>query len=150
MFNKDCLPKDTCQEKICAYLAILAALLSGFFLFALEQVIFWPFIFEEIVKASIIFFFILKIDNKTHKILLSLAVWLVFILVENIFYLPQFIAQDNLSLFYARFIGPSILHLITFSSLLLFSWSYKYLIIFALIINIFLHYYFNLGIIHFF
>lgn len=141
---------DKDQEKLNVYLAIIASLLSGFFLFLLEQFLFWPYIFEELIKVLIIFFFILKINKNFYRLIATFFVWLVFIFVENIFYLPQFIAQNDLLLFYERFLGPSILHFITFVLLLIFSWKYKHLIWLALGLNIFLHYFFNLGVLKFF
>jgi hypothetical protein len=147
-----CFRDDECQYNVFGYLAIFSSLLAGFFLFAVEQFIFWPYIFEEIVKALIVYFFIFKISANCpcKKIFFTIGSWFVFILMENIFYLPQFISQNDLSLFYQRFLGPSILHFITFALLLIFPWKYKHLIWLVLLANIFLHYLFNLGVIKFF
>lgn len=142
--------QDSCHERIYGYWAILAALVVGFFLFFIEQTLFWPHIFEELAKVLIIFFLILKITKKKSRILFTFGAWFIFILVENIFYLPQFIEEGNLALFYGRFLGPSILHLISFALLIIFSWKHKHLIWLALVINIFLHYFFNLGVLKFF
>lgn len=150
--KKPCFRNNECQYNVFGYLAIFSSLLVGFFLFALEQVLFWPYIFEEIAKALIMYFFIFKIHPSClcKKIFFTFATWLVFILMENIFYLPQFISQNDLSSFYQRFLGPSILHFITFALLLIFPWKYKRLIWLVLLLNILLHYLFNLGIIKFF
>lgn len=150
--KQPCFRNDECQDNVFGYLAIFSSLLVGFFLFAAEQIIFLPYIFEEIAKALIIYFFICKIHSvcPCKKMIFVFLSWLAFILMENIFYLPQIIAQNDLNLFWQRFFGPSILHFITFSLLIVFTWKHKQLIWLALVINICLHYFFNLNVFKFF
>lgn len=98
---------------------------------------------EEISKAIIVLFLILKF--KTHRLQIIGAIVFGFLygLSENLFYLNQIFQSGNLETFWERFILTVPMHILTVIIMVLISYSKKWLIIFGLLAALILHILFN-------
>lgn len=125
-------------------LIILITILLPFPLIILEKTILpYPALVEEITKALVIFFLILKLPSAKYKIAAGLLFGFLFGLSENIFYLTNFIANEELTIFWHRFLLTLPMHIITALIILFFGLWRKWLIIFGLAGAIILHTWFN-------
>lgn len=132
-----------------ANLAMIVSLTFPFFLLFFEKELsLWPAVVEESAKVLLIFFLILPIRCLFCLFMTALFVGIILAFSENIFYLPQFIAADNLGAYFGRFLGPTLMHILTMLFMVaLASWK-RYLLWLAFLISVAIHYYFNLSLLY--
>lgn len=125
--------------------AMMLSLTLPFFLLFFEKFLLLnPALVEESVKVILIFFLIMPIGCLSCRLRTTLFVGLGLAFSENIFYLPDFIAQNHLGIYFGRFIGPTLMHIFTmFFMVLLASWR-SYLLWPAFLAAMLIHYYFNI------
>jgi hypothetical protein len=127
------------------YLSIvlpIIALLSALFLLPLEKLFPYPYIFEEIIKAFLVFL-ILSISGKFFQIKLAFFIGFFFALSENIFYLTSPVLYQSPVLFLQRIALVSFFHIFTLLIILFCGQKKRWLIIPALIFAMFIHYFYN-------
>ncbi|MCX6760012.1 MAG: PrsW family glutamic-type intramembrane protease [Candidatus Nealsonbacteria bacterium] len=100
-------------------------------------------IIEEITKAVVIFFVVLKLSDRRMRVIGALAFGFLFGLSESFFYLSNIIQSGDFSVFWQRFLSAVPMHMITVLVILLPSLFRKKYIIIGLGISIFLHLLFN-------
>lgn len=127
------------------YLAIILpiiALLSVLLLLPLEKLFPYPYIFEEIIKAFLVFL-ILAVSGKIFQIKLAVFIGFFFALSENIFYLTSPELYQSPLLFLQRIALVSFLHIFTLLLILFCGQKKRWLIIPALILAMLIHYFYN-------
>jgi len=100
-------------------------------------------IIEEIAKALIIFFLILKMPGFKTKILAGIIFGFLFGVSENFLYLNQIFQSGNLSVFWQRFLWTVPMHVITVSVMVFAGMIKKRFLILGLVGAIILHLLFN-------
>jgi hypothetical protein len=125
-----------------AALLFFSALIAPLALIPVEKILPFPYIIEEILKAILVLF-ILKLSPKSFQIKLALFIGFLFAFSENFFYLPSFIENGNLDLFFQRFFLTSFLHILTILIILISSQKRRYLIFPAAILAMIVHYFYN-------
>lgn len=121
----------------------LLALISPIILLLLIKYTGYSEIIEEIFKALVVLFLILRLPTLESKIVVGLSFALLFSLSENMFYLDNIFRLGNLSIFVKRFVWTMPMHLATTMIILCFGLINKKLIIVGLFLAIFLHLLFN-------
>lgn len=121
----------------------LLALISPIILLILINYTGYSEIIEEIFKAAVILFLILRLPTLESKIVVGLFFALLFSLSENLFYLNNIFQLGDLSIFIKRFIWTMPMHLATTAIILCFGLINKKSIIVGLFLAIFLHLLFN-------
>lgn len=135
---------DSSNDFLYSNWAMMLSLTLPFFLLFFEKILLLnPALVEESIKVILIFFLIMPIGCLSCRFRTTLFVGLGLAFSENIFYLPDFIAHNNLSIYFGRFIGPTLMHIFTmFFMVLLASWR-RYLLWPAFLAAMLIHYYFN-------
>lgn len=136
----------TVEEKsdklVIIFLVCLTALILPLILIPLERFAPYPYVIEEIVKATLIYV-ILKNSSRQNQLKLSLVAAFLFALSENIFYSTNFIIGGILNSFWQRFMLTTSLHLLTAVIILLPSQKKLKLIVPATIFAMAIHYFYN-------
>ena len=145
---------DNIQKKYLGYsyaffLLPLIALIGPIVLIPIEKVLPYPYILEEIVKVIMVFL-ILSTTGKIFQIKLATFAGFFFALSENIFYLSSPNLYTSPDIFLKRFFLVSLLHIITILAILIPSQKYRFLILPATLIAMFIHYFYNQNIMLFF
>ena len=123
---------------------IICSLVLPLVLIPIEKFLNYPYIIEEIAKALLIFFIVLKFKNTKTQIYSTILLGALFALSESMFYLAgNIIPFGNLSTFGQRLLLTTPLHIITALIILLPTLKNKKLIIFGLILAALIHYLFN-------
>lgn len=123
---------------------IIVSVFSTFFLIFIEETILpWPWLVEELVKAAVIFFLILPMSCATHRLIGTLAFALMFALSENIFYFLNFINNNELGIYWQRFVWPLAMHLLTSLVILASVWKNKNWWLVGLLLAMAIHYLYN-------
>lgn len=123
---------------------VIATLLSTFFLIFLEKTILpWPWLVEELVKAAIIFWLIAPMSCTKCRLLGVVVAGLVFSVTENIFYFLNFIDNNQLAVYWQRFVWPLAMHLLTITVMLFSIWKNKSWLWLGLWLAILIHWYYN-------
>lgn len=100
-------------------------------------------IVEEVAKALVVLFLILKLPNHKLQILAGIGFGFLFGLSENFFYLGQIFQFGDFSVFWQRFLWTVPMHIITVLVMVFASLSKKWFLIFGLVGAIILHVLFN-------
>jgi hypothetical protein len=100
-------------------------------------------IIEEIAKAAVIFFLILKLSNRKTQIISTLAFGFLFGLSESFLYLSNIIQSGDFSVFWQRFLLAVPMHMITALLILFFCSFKKWLVFMGIFFAIILHLLFN-------
>ena len=100
-------------------------------------------IVEEIAKALVVLFLILKLPTWKLQILGGIAFGFLFGLSENIFYLSNIFQLGDFSIFWQRFIWIIPMHIITVLVMVFAGLARKWFLIFGLAGAIVLHILFN-------
>jgi len=100
-------------------------------------------IFEEIAKALVILFLILKLPKLKWQIFATIIFGFLFGLSESIFYLNNIFQIGDFSIFWWRFLTAVPMHIVTSLIILFFAQKNKKFIIVGTIIVIVLHLLFN-------
>lgn len=101
-------------------------------------------IIEEIAKALIILFLVIKIKGVKIEYLGALIFGLMFGISENFLYLSNFMQNSNINLFWERFLFTIPMHIITSILILFFIRINKKAIILGILLSIVLHLSFNM------
>lgn len=123
--------------------AILAGLVLPLVLIPIAKLTGHSEILEEIAKALVVIFLILKLPNFKTKIITAIIFGLFFGLSENLLYLSQFIQQGNLSPFWQRFDLTVPMHVLTVLIIFFLANFKKALALLGLILAIAVHLLFN-------
>src|SRR4030042_4206450 len=134
------------MEKTERYILIAAllfflTLIAPLLLIPIEKIFPYPYIIEEMAKAAFVLF-IVRLPVKTFQIKLAVFIGFLFAFSENFFYLPNFIENGNLSLFFQRFALAGSLHILTILIILIPSQKRRYLIFPATIFAMVAHYFY--------
>lgn len=124
------------------FLVWLAALILPLILIPFEKLAPYPYVIEEIVKATLIYI-ILKNSDRQNQLKLSLVAAFLFALSENIFYSTNFITNGILYSFWQRTILTTGLHLFTTVIIFLPSQRKLKLIVPATLVAMVIHYFYN-------
>jgi len=122
---------------------IVAGLVLPALLIPLIKLTGYSEIVEEIAKALVVLFLILKLPNCKMQILAGIAFGFLFGLSENNFYLNQIFQLGDFSIFWQRFIWTVPMHIITVLVMVFAGMGRKWFLIFGLIAAIILHALFN-------
>jgi hypothetical protein len=124
-------------------LAIVAGLILPALLIPLIKFTGYSEIVEEIAKALVVLFLILKLPNHKIQILTGVAFGFLFGLSENMFYLNNIFQLGDFSVFWQRFLWTIPMHIITVLVMVFAGLAKKWLLIFGLIGAVILHALFN-------
>lgn len=102
-------------------------------------------IIEEISKALIVIFLILKITGLKRQTLCAVIFGFLFGFSESIFYLGNILQTGNFNIFFERFLFAVPLHIITVLIILFFGLISKYLLPLGVAIAIIIHLLFNIA-----
>jgi len=122
---------------------VLAGFLLPVFLIPLIKLVGYSEIFEEIAKALVVLFLILKIPDYKMKIFAGIAFGFLFGVSENFLYLNQIFQLGDLSIFWQRFLWTVPMHMITALVLVVSGLTKKHFLILGLVGAIILHVLFN-------
>ncbi len=98
---------------------------------------------EELSKAVIVYFLISPSSNINKKLMLGVLFGITFGVAENTFYFMNFINGSSFDLFWARFLWPLPMHMITVLLMVLSGLNNKRSIYLGLIAAILLHFVYN-------
>lgn len=124
-------------------LAIVAGLILPALLIPLVEFIGYSEIVEEIAKALVVLFLILKLPSYKMKILVGIGVGFLFGLSENMFYLNNIFQFSDFSVFWQRFLWTVPMHIITVLVMIFASLAKKWFLIFGFIGAVIIHVLFN-------
>ena len=124
-------------------LIVLAGLVLPLFLIPLIKFTGYSEIIEEIAKALIILFVILKLPSRKARIFAGVAFGFLFGASENIFYLNNIFQLGNFNIFWQRFLWTVPMHIITVLVMVFAGLTRKWFLIFGLAGAIILHTLFN-------
>jgi len=124
-------------------LAILSGLIAPVFLLFIIKYTGYSEVIEEIAKAAVVFFIILKLPNLKTRLLGAFIFGFLFGLSENVFYLSNFLDFNGFQVFLQRFLWTVPMHIATVLIILLFASIKKEFIILGLFLGIILHLLFN-------
>lgn len=122
---------------------ITAGLILPVFLILLVKFTGYSEIVEEVAKALVVLFLILKLPTWKSQILGGVAFGLLFGVSENFFYLNQIFQLGNFSIFWQRFVWTVPMHIITVLVILFSGLAGKKWIILGLAGAMILHALFN-------
>jgi len=123
--------------------AILAGFVLPLILIPIIKFTGYSEVVEELAKALVILFLILKLPNHRIQILIGAAFGFLFGFSENCLYLNQIFQLGDMSVFWQRFLWTVPMHIITVLVMVFAGISKKWLLILGLIGAIFLHIIFN-------
>ena len=121
----------------------MAGLVLPIFLIPLVKLTGYSEIVEEIAKALVVLFLILKLPTWKLQILGGIAFGLLFGVSENFLYLNNIFQIGDFSVFWQRFIWTVPMHIITVLVMVFAGLVKKWVIIFGLLGGIILHLLFN-------
>ncbi|MCX6765471.1 MAG: PrsW family glutamic-type intramembrane protease [Candidatus Moranbacteria bacterium] len=124
------------------FLLPILALIAPVILLPIEKIIPYPYILEEMFKATMVFL-ILTIPGKSFQIKLTIFLGFFFALSENFFYLSNSILYGSPAIFIERFFLASILHIFTILIILLSAQKNRRLIFPAALLAMLIHYFYN-------
>jgi RsiW-degrading membrane proteinase PrsW (M82 family) len=124
-------------------LAVVAGLVLPLLLIPLVKFTGYSEIVEEIAKALVVLFLILKLPSHKMQILVGIAFGFLFGLSENIFYLNNIFQLGDFSVFWQRFIWTIPMHIITVLVMVFAGLASRIFLIFGLIGAVILHALFN-------
>lgn len=101
------------QDKLLIFSSLLLGLLAPVVLILTFKVFPFPEVWEEVLKAGIIWGVVLKIKNLTGKIGAAVLLGLTFGISENIFYLNNFLSQGQEALWNLRLLLSLPMHIAT-------------------------------------
>jgi len=122
---------------------ILAGLILPILLIFIVKFTGYSEIVEEIAKALVVLFLILKLPNHKMQIFFGIIFGLLFGLSENFLYLNQIFQLGDFSIFWQRFLWVVPMHIITVLIMVFAGLSKKWVLIFGLVGAIILHTLFN-------
>ncbi len=120
----------------------LVGLIIPFFCWAIEVLLPYPYIIEELGKAIFIFF-AWKFPLKLTKIKLTILMAVFFSFSEGVFYLFRFSFSGSLLFFSLRLLLTTLLHTTTSLVILLPTLKSKKLILISLPLAMIIHYLYN-------
>jgi len=126
-------------------LGILLAFASPLLLWPIEQILPWPFIIEEMVKAIVVVM-IINQDQDDHRINLGWPViaGVLFTLSETVFYLFNFLKLGDFSDLPKRIILTGTLHIGTIVLIYLGAQKRPWGLLVGFLVAVVIHYLFNL------
>ncbi|MCD4760887.1 PrsW family intramembrane metalloprotease [bacterium] len=122
---------------------IIAGLILPLFLIPLIKITGYSEIIEEIAKAMVVLFLILKLPSHKSQILAGIAFGFLFGLSESVFYLNNIFQLGDLRIFLQRFLWTIPMHIITVMVIVFAGSAGKRALILGLIGAIVLHILFN-------
>lgn len=122
---------------------IVAGLVLPLLLIPLIKFTGYSEVVEEIAKAGVVLFLILKLPSHKARILVGIAFGFLFGLSENIFYLNNIFQLGDFSIFWQRFLWTVPMHIITVLVMVFAGLARKWFLIFGLTGAIALHILFN-------
>ena len=131
------------SDIIYGILAILAGFVLPLVLIPIIKFTGYSEVFEEIAKAIVILFLILKLPSHRIQILIGVVFGFLFGFSENCLYLNQIFQLGDISVFWQRFLWTVPMHIITVLIMVFAGISKKWLLILGLICAIVLHTIFN-------
>jgi len=127
-----------------AILVIVAGLVLPLLLIPLVKFTGYSEIAEEITKALVILFLVLKLPNFRARILAGIAFGFLFGLSENMFYLNNIFQLGDFSVFWQRFLWTVPMHIITVLLMVFAGLANRIFFIFGFVGAVILHALFNL------
>ena len=106
-------------------------------------------VIEELAKAFVVLFLILKLPKLKWQILATIIFGFLFGLSESVFYLSNIFQIGNLSIFWWRFLTAVPMHIVTSLVILFFARFSKKFIFIGFVLAVILHILFNLLILNF-
>jgi hypothetical protein len=131
------------QNGILWIFIILSGLILPLFLIPLVKFTGYSEIVEEITKALVVLFLILKLPSHKMQIIAGIGFGFLFGLSENMFYLNNIFQLGDFSIFWQRFLWTVPMHIITVLVMVFAALAGKKFLIFGLAGAIILHALFN-------
>jgi len=125
------------------FLIIIVGLILPLFLLFIIHYTGYSEILEEIAKALVVLFLILRLPNLKLKIIAAVIFGFLFGMSENILYINDILQTGNFNIFWKRFLFPTPLHIITVLIILFSALKNKKFIILGTIMAIAVHLLFN-------
>ncbi|MBU0648537.1 PrsW family intramembrane metalloprotease [Patescibacteria group bacterium] len=125
-------------------LIIISGLILPLILMPIVKIVDYSEIIEEIAKALVVFFLIIKLPGLKQKIWLGILFGFFFGLSESIFYLNNIFQLGDLGVFWQRFLLTVPMHVMTVLVVLWFGLKNKKWIILGMMIAIIFHLTFNM------
>jgi len=131
------------QNPITWIFVIVAGLILPILLIPLVKLTGYTEVVEEVAKALVVLFLILKLPNFRTRILAGIFFGFLFGLSESIFYLNNIFQLGDFSVFWQRFLWTVPMHIVTVLVMVFASLAKKWLLIFGLAGAVILHLLFN-------
>lgn len=123
--------------------AVMAGLLLPALLIPVIKFTGYSEIVEEIAKALVVLFLILKLPSHKMQILAGIGFGFLFGLSENLLYLNQIFQLGDFSIFWQRFLWTAPMHIITVLVMAFAGLAKKWFLIFGFVGAVILHALFN-------
>lgn len=120
----------------------LIAAITPFVVWPIELFLPYPYIIEEVVKASLVLF-VINLPDKSVQLKLVLASAVTFTLSETVLYSLNIAQVGDLSTLLTRFTLTAILHSLTMLIILISSFKSKWFILVGVMVAMLIHYLFN-------
>jgi len=143
MQNTEFKIRTMSQSPIIWIFIIIAGLILPLFLIPLIKFTGFSEIIEEIAKALVILFIILKLPSNNARIFAGVGFGLLFGLSESMFYLNNIFQLDDFSIFVQRFLWTVPMHIITVLVMVSAGLMKRWFLVFGFIIAVILHLVFN-------
>ena len=122
-----------------AIFILVAGLVLPLVLIPLIKLVGYSEIVEEIAKALVVLFLILKLPNHKWQIIVGAVFGLLFGLSENMLYLTNIFQLGDFSVFWSRFILTVPMHIVTVLVMVLSGMASRWFLMFGFVAAIVLH-----------
>ncbi len=122
----------------------LFAAIAPFIVWPIEIFFPYPHIVEELAKALLIFFLLLRPSSNTKKISGVFLIGFIFAFSETVLYLFNILPLGNPQILLLRFLLTIPMHILTSYVILISAMIDKRLIFLGIILAAFIHYFFNI------
>lgn len=135
--------KSNTDKTFIIILSPFMALMAPFLVWPIEQVLPFPYLVEEFVKAFLVYF-ILQIPEKTRQIQFAILIGVLFSLSEAVLYFFNFYSSNSLSFLVTRILLTTALHTGTIIVMVSICFINRKLLPFGIVLAVIIHYLYNL------
>lgn len=128
---------------------VMAGLILPIVLIPLVQLVGYSEVVEEIAKALVVLFLILRTSSCKGRIYMGMFFGFLFGLSENFLYLNQIFQLGDFSVFWERFLWTVPMHIITVLVMVIFGLMGRWFLIFGFFGAVILHIWFNGAVVEF-
>ena len=143
MMNQKAINKSNTDKTFIIILSPFMALMAPFVVWPIEQLLPFPYLVEEAVKAVFVYF-ILQIPSKTKQIQFAILIGVLFSFSEAVLYLFNFYILNTFSFLFSRLVLTTALHTVTMTIMVSVCLINRKLFPFGVVLAVVIHYVYNL------